>query len=366
MTSETVQIYSIGDIKQDLTSIARMFESSDTLGGINSRHIKSLEDKFLKITNKESVFVSSCTNGIYLALKRLNLDNDYVIVSPITFFGIISAIVKAGGIPLYSRVDKYGLMDLASVEELCDLYKVKAIIPSHINNRCVDTRQLQSIVIEDSAPAYGIKRNDGTDILDTPHISVLSFSYGKPLTAGEGGMILLNNTDSVWYRGQRFCGLITDGTYGYSSFDVVEPELKLTNTALSAALVSSKLRQFSSQRALSAKIASYYNSTFGSLIDSELNINGNHQTFVILSENRDRIQQALESNNIKSYLSHRPVYRNQAFSEYRGASGYKRTSDSYYGKILHIPCRHDLTDSQVNVIAETIKNTLCQNTIEHY
>ena len=359
MKSNVTQIYSIGDIKQDLNSVARLFESSDTLGGINSRHIKSLEDKFKRITGKESVFVSSCTNGIYLALKRLNLDNEYVVVSPITFFGVISAIVKAGGIPLYSRVDKYGLMDLASVDELCSTYKVRAIIPSHINNRCVDTRNLETTVIEDSAPAYGIKRDDDTSVLDTKHTSVLSFSYGKPLTAGEGGMILLNTEDSLWYRGQRFCGLITDGTYGYSSFDVVEPEIKLTNTALSAALVSIKLKSYDSNQQQAAKIARYYDSEFGSYIDSQLNHNGNHQTFVILSEDRDKIMANLEAKNIKSYLSHRPVYYNQAFTEYLGAAGYRRTCDNYYSKILHIPCRADLTETEVNTIAQTIKNTLC-------
>ena len=362
--TDTVQIYSIGDIKQDLATVARLFQSSDTLGGINSRHIKSLEDKFTKITNKESVFVSSCTNGIYLALKRLNLNNDYVVVSPITFFGIISAIIRAGGIPLYSRVDEYGLMDLSSVAELCDLYSVRAIIPSHINNRCVDTRGITTTVIEDAAPAYGIKRTDDTSVLDTPHTTVISFSYGKPLTAGEGGMILLNDADSLWYRGQRFCGLITDGTYGYSSFDVNEPELKLTNTAIGAALVSTKLKSFDASKQKAAAIANYYQEQFGNYIDSQLNTNGNHQTFVILSDLRNNIMKALEDNNVKSYLSHRPVYYNQAFSDYHGAYRYKATSERYYQKILHIPCRPDLTDSQVNMIAETVKNTLCQNTIE--
>jgi dTDP-4-amino-4,6-dideoxygalactose transaminase len=353
-----IEIYSLNNIREDLMKISRLFESSDTLGGINSRHIKSLEDKFKRITDKESVFVSSCTNGIYLALKRLNLDNEYVVVSPITFFGIISAIVKAGGIPLYSRVDKYGLMDLASVDELCSTYKVRAIIPSHINNRCVDTRNLETTVIEDSAPAYGIKRDDGTSVLDTKHTSVLSFSYGKPLTAGEGGMILLSTEDSLWYRGQRFCGLITDGTYGYSSFDVAEPELKLTNTSISAAIISMKLKSFNAEQIKNLKIAQYYDQHFGRYIDSQLNINGNNQTFVILSNRRDEIKTRLAENNIMSYMSHRPVYLNTSFSKFVGSDHYDKTSEEYFKNILHIPCRTDLTDEQVMLIADVIKRTL--------
>ena len=52
----TTQIYSIGDIKKDLQNVGRLFESFDTLGGINSRHIKSLEEKFKNVKLNISLF----------------------------------------------------------------------------------------------------------------------------------------------------------------------------------------------------------------------------------------------------------------------------------------------------------------------
>lgn len=356
----TIEIYSIGDIRADLTSVGRLFESNDTLGGINSRHIKSLENKFFKITNKNCVFVNSCTNGVYLALKKLNLKNDYVIVTPITFFGIISAIIHAGGIPLFTRVDKYGLMDISSIEELISKYNVRAIIPSHINNRYVNLENVPDIpVIEDSAPAFGLKRKDDTDILDTTNTSVISFSYGKPLTAGEGGMIILNNNeDNKWYLEQRFCGLAINGMYGYNSYDVINPEIKLTNNAISAALISIKLKSFEEKKLKAKKIAFFYDSVFGSKIDSTLYVNGNHQTFVILSKKRDIIMDTLNRVNVKSYLSHRPVYHNTAFKKYTGAKNYIETSEEYFSNILHIPCRFDLLDEDVVKISDTIKGVL--------
>jgi len=354
----TTQIYSIGDIKKDLQNVGRLFESSDTLGGINSRHIKSLEEKFKNKTGRDSVFVSSCTNGIYLALKKLNLQNEYVIMPPITFFGIASAIIKAGGIPLYSRVNEYGLMDIESVYELIDQYKVRAIIPSHINNRYVDIPKLDVIVIEDAAPAFGMKRIDNSCVVaDTTNTSVISFSYGKPLTAGEGGMVL--GDDANWYRGQRYCGLMNvNGQYGYGTFNVEEPELKLSNTAISAALVMNKMRSLEQNIERARSIAKYYNSVFGKMQESELYENGNHQTFVILSERKTEINQLLEKNNVKSYYSHRPVYLNDAFSNFNGAIRYKTTSQNYFNKILHIPCRSDLSNDEVNLIANTVKQAL--------
>lgn len=357
----TVQIYSIGDIKKDLANVSRLFESSDTLGGINSRHIKSLEERFTKKTSRDSVFVSSCTNGIYLALKKLNLQGEYVIIPPITFFGLASAVIRAGGIPLYSRVDQYGLMELSSVHELLSAYKVRAVVPSHINNRYVDMSEFNEvIVIEDAAPAFGMKREDGSCVVaSTSNTSVISFSYGKPLTTGEGGMVF--STDGDWYRGQRYCGLVNvDGQYGYGSFDVEEPELKLSNTALNAALVISKMRTLEQTIERAREIAKFYDSEFGSMQDARLNLNGNHQTFVILSESKNEIMNCLAEKEVKSYFSHRPVYFNKSFSLFKGASRYKKTSEDYFSKILHIPCRSDLTDSEVNLIASTVKKALLQ------
>lgn len=354
----TTQIYSIGDIKKDLLNVGRLFESSDTLGGINSRHIKSLEEKFKNKTGRDSVFVSSCTNGIYLALKKLNLQNEYVIMPPITFFGIASAIIKAGGIPLYSRVDKYGLMDWPSVYELMDRYKVRAVIPSHINNRYVEVLESTATVIEDAAPAFGMQRKDNSCVVsNTTNTSVISFSYGKPLTAGEGGMIL--GEDSNWYRGQRYCGLMNvDGQYGYGTFNVQDSELKLSNTAISAAMVMNKMRSLDQTIASAKNIARYYNIEFGRFQDAELYENGNHQTFVILSKSKMKVNRLLEEQGVKSYFSHRPVYFNDAFSAFAGADRFKSTSENYFDSILHIPCRSDLSDDEINLIATTVKKAL--------
>lgn len=359
----TIQIYSIGDVKKDLMNVGRMFESSDTLGGINSRHINTLEQKMTTKTGRQSVFVNSCTNGIYLALKKMDLRGRYVIMPPITFFGIASAIIKAGGIPLYSRTDNYGLMDVDSVNELMDQYDVAAIIPSHINNRYVDTLQLPSaLVIEDAAPAFGMKRIDGSCVVsENKNTSVISFSYGKPLTAGEGGMIFTNNNDENWYRGQRYCGLMNvDGQYGYGTFNVEEPELKLANTAISAAMVMYKLRTLESGIERARSIAKYYHSELGNLHEGELYENGNHQTYVILSDDKINVANALLNKDIKSYASHRPVYFNEAFRGFMGAPRYKATSETYFNKILHVPCRQDLTDDEVNLIVETIKKALLE------
>ena len=161
-----------------------------------------------------------------------------------------------------------------------------------------------------------------------------------------------------WFRGQRYCGLEIQGTYGYNEFDVLEPELKLASTAIAAAMVSIKLKSYRDKITQAYSIAKYYDSVFGNLIDSELNHRGNHQTFVILSDRSQEIIQDLDASGIKSYKSHKPLFWNTAFNNFSGSLQFKSSAEKYYSKIVHIPCRGDLTNSQVNQIADIVKRTL--------
>lgn len=364
-----IEIYSIGDIKEELAALPKYFERLDTMGGVNNRHLPKLEKKFSKLTKRSATLVNSCTNGVYLALKELNLNNDPVIVPPITFFGIGSSIIKAGGIPIYSRTDKHGLMDVDSVLEILDTKfygkKPKAIVPCHINSRHNDVERLQGLldIVEDAAPAYGVKDKHGNCIVsNTKNVSIISFSYGKPLTSGEGGVIFSSEETSQWIKGHRYCGLENlDGQYGYGVFNVTEPDLKFPFHALGAMLITEKLKRFDAQLARRTQIGTYYDSILGANNDADFYLNGNHVTYMILAkdtEHRNKIQQTLLDANIRSYYNHRPMYLLDAFKDYPGASEYKESTAKYFDRVLHIPCRHDLTDEEVDHIAKITKTVL--------
>ena len=228
----SIELYSLGDIKQELTVLPKYFERLDTMGGVNNRHIPKLEQKFTHLAGRTATSINSCTNGVYLALKRLNLQNDPVFVPPITFFGIGSSIIRAGGIPVFTRTDKHGLMDVDSLVDHLDHSwpgKAKVAVACHINSRYNDIRPLQGQIdlIEDAAPSFGTKDPDGKCLIaNSTNVSIISFSYGKPLTAGEGGMMFSDQDTAKWIRGHRYCGLENlDGQYGYGIFNVRDPDL---------------------------------------------------------------------------------------------------------------------------------------------
>jgi len=361
-----IQIFSNGEIKEELAALPRYFERYDTMGGINNRHLPKFELKFTKLTGRTATVINSCTNGIYLALKKLNLNGDPVLVPPVTFFGVGASILKAGGIPIYTRTTRDGLMDVDSCLEMLDQRfmgkKPKAVIPCHINSRYNDPSALNGkiSIIEDAASAYGTLTPSGQCIVgSTNNISIISFSYGKPLTAGEGGMVFSDDDTSRWIKGHRYCGLENmDGMYGYGVFNVVDPDLKFPYQAVSAMLILEKLKRFEEQLARRRAIASFYNQQVGHLNDAVLYEQGNQLTYMILSTKRDNIQKHLNDAGIKSYFNHRPMYYLDAFKHYPGAESFIASTEAYFSDVLHIPCRHDLSDAEVEYITDKVKEAL--------
>lgn len=366
MKQSEIQIFSNGEIKEELAALPRYFERYDTMGGINNRHLPKFEQKFSKLTGRTATSVNGCTNGIYLALKRLNLQGDPVLVPPVTFFGVGSSIVKAGGIPIYTRTTKDGLMDVGSCIDALDTKffgkKPIAVIPCHINSRYNDPTRLNGMleIIEDAASAFGTLTAAGKCVVgSTNNVSVISFSYGKPLTAGEGGMIFSDEKTSRWVKGHRYCGLENmDGMYGYGVFNVTDPDLKFPYQAVSAMLILEKLKRFDEQLARRREIALYYETTFGKHNGVSLYANGNQLTFMLMTDKRDAVQSYLSEAGIKSYYNHRPMYKLDAFAHYPGVDGYIASTEHYFNRVLHIPCRHDLTDIEVQYIAEKVKQVL--------
>jgi dTDP-4-amino-4,6-dideoxygalactose transaminase len=75
-------------------------------------------------------------------------------------------------------------------------------------------------------------------------------------------------------------------------------------------------------------------------------------------DQRQRVKSMLDQQGIKSYYSHQPMFYFDAFKSFTGIPGYVETATDYFNCILHIPCRYDLLDSEVEMIAQYTKAAL--------
>jgi len=145
----------------------------------------------------EAVAASSCTAGLHLVLRALDVGRgDEVVVPSLSFIATANAVVHAGATPVFADVDlaTYNL-DPASVARALSR-RTKAILLVHQVGLPADVaafrrlaRKARVRLVEDAACAIG-SQVDGRPVGGDAHVAVFSFHPRKLVTTGEGGMIV--------------------------------------------------------------------------------------------------------------------------------------------------------------------------------
>lgn len=173
--------------------------------------VKTFLDKFKNMYGAEyAVATSSGTASLHVALGAAGVTaGDEVITSPITDMGSVIGIVFQNAIPVFADLDPHTYNMTAETIAAKITNKTKAIIVVHLAGNPADMDPIMElakkhnlIVIEDCAQSYECfykGRRAGT-IGDYGCFSLNDF---KHISAGDGGMIIMNNKDD-YERALRF------------------------------------------------------------------------------------------------------------------------------------------------------------------
>ncbi len=343
-----INIYSVPHLKSNLTQLHKLFTDTDMLGGVKSRHVLKLEEK-LSRPEKKAIAVNHCTTGLKLILERYSPTT--VVVPSVIFFGVIGAVIEAGHDYVLAPVDLDGNLDQRVLKDLPPEFIVMNV---HMNSRVSDLRNFSHLnIIDDAASAYGGKFADGSDLIyDTPFDAAISFSYGKTLTAGEGGVIFSKDNEE-YYKSRRYCGIKNlKGVYGISDFEIDEVATKAPFNAMGAALISLQLEKFQTDMEIRKKNSLNFDQ-ITKFNQTSTCMNGVSLTYFMKFETqpqRDKAREYLGENGIQSYLNHKPVFLYNAFRDCKMLEGTKESSMDYFNKALHIACRSDLTETEIEHI----------------
>ena len=159
-----------------------------------------------KINVKYAVAVNSGTAALHLALMALKLKpTDEVIVTTMSFAASANAILYCGAKPVFCDIQEDTMnIDPYKIEKLitpntkalvivdfagqpCDYHEIIPIVKKH-----------NLVLIEDAAHAFGCQISQCKDrpyIGSFADMTTFSFHPVKPITTGEGGMIVTNNKD---------------------------------------------------------------------------------------------------------------------------------------------------------------------------
>ena len=188
-----------------LAAVERVCSSQHFILGAE---VEALERELAAFTGAaQAVGCASGTDALWLALTAVGVrPGDSVITTAFSFFASASAIVRAGGRPVFVDVDPHTLnLDPYQVEAHLRAEKsgrLRALLPVHLYGQCADMdalRQLadefQVAIVEDAAQAIGARWRDA-HAGSIGALATFSFYPSKNLSAyGDAGLVTTNHAE---------------------------------------------------------------------------------------------------------------------------------------------------------------------------
>jgi dTDP-4-amino-4,6-dideoxygalactose transaminase len=347
------------------------------------REVAAFESEFATATGAEcAVAVSSCTQGIELALRSLGLPpGSLVLSSTMTFCGAVQAIVHAGFLPVLVDVDPAtGMPTRSTVRNAVRSFGPPAAMTLvHWAGDVADVPALADAaelpldrVVVDAAHALGTY-SGSTPIGSGCGATCFSFYATKNLPIGEGGMVATDDAElAETIRCARLHGMSGDAWRRYSPggswrYDVADAGLKANMTDLQAAMGRAQLAHLPSWQRRRAEIAARYDDQLTSLPGIRLPHRpvpgaGTHawHLYPIRVQlnggiDRDEIIARLSERAIGTSVHFIPVHRLAYFSQAAlipslGLPG----ADVLFEQLLSLPIYPRLTDRQIDAVCTAI------------
>jgi len=188
-----------------LAAVERVCSSQHFILGAE---VEALERELAAFTGAaQAVGCASGTDALWLALTAVGVHpGDSVITTAFSFFASASAIVRAGGRPVFVDVDPHTLnLDPHQLEAHLRAGKstrLRALLPVHLYGQCADMdalRQLadefQVAIVEDAAQAIGARWRDAR-AGSIGALATFSFYPSKNLSAyGDAGLVTTSHAE---------------------------------------------------------------------------------------------------------------------------------------------------------------------------
>lgn len=327
-----------------------------------------------------AVALSSCTAGLFLALRTLHIQpGDEVIVPTMTFVSTANVVEHIGARPVLVDCDPRTFNVLPAEIEQKINSRTRAIMIVHFAGRACEMDRITEIsrrhdipLIEDCAHAVET-RWKGYHAGTFGDYGCFSFYANKNITTGEGGMILAKKGETLErIRKLSLHGLSRDAwkrfsDSGYQHYFVDEPGYKFNMMDIQAAIGIHQLEDVEWMHRRRREIWNRYSESFRDLPfqlpmdEAPETVHGFHlYTPLLLTENvrfsRDQLLKYLSSNNIGCGVHYIPVHQHLYYKKTYALtdSGFPNAS-CISARTFSLPLTPYLTDEEVEAIIESVK-----------
>jgi len=346
---------------ETLRAISEVLDKQDCCNGMA---VRSLEEQVAGACGTTAgVGVSSGTDALICSLMALGIGaGDEVITTPFTFFATAGVIWRVGARPVFVDIEPDAFnMDAGKIAAaITD--KTKAIMPVHLYGQMADMDEIMAIagasdlyVIEDAAQAIGAAYK-GKKAGSIGMAGCLSFYPTKNLGAvGDAGMIVTQ--DKALAR--RLEVMRNHGQSKTYFHEWVGGNFRMDS--IQAAALSVKLRHLDEWTAKRRANAARYDELLADCpavvtpVIRQYNLSV-YNLYVIRAQSRDRLRTHLQDRGISTGVYYPlSLHEQPCFA----GLGYRRgdfpVSEEAAQEVLALPVYPELTDQQVQYVADTIK-----------
>ncbi len=351
-----------GALKMEMDeAVARVFAHGRVLQG---PEVAALEEELASLFGlAHGVAVGSGTDALILALKAAGLQpGGRVALTSLSFVASASAVVLAGGRPLFVDIDPFYQAQPETLLELIQRRAIDGLVAVHLYGQMMDLDEIYAaargkdiFVIEDAAQCLGASRL-GRPPGRHSDLTCLSFDPTKVVGAqGSGGMVLTDDEASAERLGRlRYHGHVGGGRYAEIGFN---SQL----ATLQAALLSVKLRHAAPWQARRSDIAARYTRAAAGIPGLSPpqvmagNVHNFHKYVLRVGEGRDRLREHLAARGVETRIHYPlPLHRQPCFAGQSETAGDMPRVEAATREILSLPIYAELSDEEVALICAAL------------
>lgn len=345
--------------------------------------VRAFEEGLASLTGAKHVIAcANATTALHLATIALGIGpGDAVIVPSITFLATANSVRFAGADIIFSDVDpNTGLMSKTHLQDAFSRrgsLNVKAVYPVHLTGQCVDLAALKSVadehnikIVADSCHAIGGHVNGyPVGACQYEDISTFSFHPVKTIACGEGGCLITNHdVIAATARKARSHGMESEPDAGPWAYTMRELGYNYRITDIQCALGLSQLKKLPRFANRRRELVAKYNELLNNIPHLETIKtlpygDAVRHLFSVLIDfdaagvSRAEIMTRLKNKGIGTQVHYIPVHTQPYYTRLYGQQRLAG-AEAYYSRTLSLPLYPNLTDQNLQHIAQSLRELL--------
>lgn len=322
------------------------------------------EDVFAKMFRLNNVLAtSSGTAALHLAMLLAGVDaGEEVITTSMTAEPTNTTILQMGAIPVFADVDRLTGNLCPKAVEAAITEKTKAICVVHYAGYPACLKELREIadrhdvsLIEDCAHALGAEYN-GQPIGTIGDYAIYSFQAIKHMTTVDGGLLMMKDSSQMGEaRKLRWFGLAKG--VPRTEVDITRVGYKYNMHNVAAVIGLKQLEVVSPLLQRHYENGRYFDQALQGVAGLspapvQAGVKPAYWLYTLLADDSDEVEKLLAANGIMASKLHRPNHLHSIFKPFAGPMP---GLESFYKRLVHIPCGWWVSDDDRDRIAGILK-----------